>query len=269
MSKSSLQDLRSKSLWVAVAAEVLATAMLVIAGCGSCKHGDFVQISLAFGFSIATLVWAVGRVSGGHLNPAVTLGFLITRKISVVRAIFYWVAQIAGALAGAGILLGVTPDGQLANLGTSTPSGTTEGQTFGVELIITFVLVFAVLSCCDDRRTDLGGSIPLTVGLAIAMCHLWAVPYTGAGMNPARVFGPAVVSGTWDQHWCYWVGPIVGSIIAAVLYDFVFAVNASPAKLRGFFSKDYDDSQYGPDGQIQKAGEPDESTELKNAENAA
>lgn len=265
MSKSSLQDLRSKSLWTAVAAEALATCLLVIVACGSCKDGDTVQISLAFGFSIATLVWATCRVSGGHLNPAVTAGFLMTRKISIVRAIFYWVAQIGGALVGAGILRAVTPEGLLENLGTSSPSGVNVGQTFGIELIITFVLVFTVFSCCDDRRTDLGGSIPLTIGLAIAMCHLWAVPMTGAGMNPARVFGPAVVSGSWTHHWAYWIGPLAGGVLAAWMYDFIFAVNATLDKIRGFFARDYDDSHFGPSGKIHR-GDPDESAaELKTA----
>lgn len=262
---TSLEDLKSRRTYVAMAAELLATFFLVLIACGSCATWPHtgaptvVQISLCFGFSIATLVWCVCHVSGGHLNPAVTIGFLITRKISLVRSIFYIVAQLLGAIAGAGILKLVTPDGVLNNLGTSSPGADmSSGKTFGVELLITFVLVFTVFAACDNRRNDLGGSIPLTVGLAIAMCHLFAVPYTGAGMNPARVFGPALIAGEWKHHWAYWIGPIVGGIMAAIIYDHVFAVNATPSKSRGFIKRNYDDNRY--DRQGERAVDTDGAT---------
>ena len=269
----SLEDLRSRRTYVAVLAELLATFFLVLVACGSCaawfKGGvaqppTTVQISLCFGFSIATLVWCVAHVSGGHLNPAVTLGFMVTRKISIVRGLFYMVAQVLGAIAGAGILDILTPDSVLSNLGTSGPAaGYSAGKTFGVELLITFVLVFTVFSACDGQRSDRGGSIPLTIGLSIAMCHLWAVPYTGSGMNPARVFGPALISGNWKHHWAYWVGPLIGGALAALIYDFLFAVNATPAKLRGFFGRDYDDADYGKNGKTARGEMDDATAELK------
>jgi aquaporin-4 len=208
---------------------------------------DIVQISLAFGLSVATIVWAIAHISGGHINPAVTFGFLVTRKISVLRALLYVACQCLGALIGAGILKLVSPSEAQKSLGHSAPDDLMKIEhTLLVELLITFVLVWTVFATCDSQRTDMAGSGPLAIGLAIAMCHFWAVPYTGSGMNPARVFGVAIVSDNFDitVHWAYWVGPLIGAALAALMYDFVFAVNATGAKVRGFFSLGYDDSQF-------------------------
>jgi aquaporin-4 len=119
-----------------------------------------------------------------------------------------------------------------------------------VELLITFVLVWTVFATCDGQRTDLAGSGPLAIGLSIAMCHLWAVPYTGSGMNPARVFGAAAAGSDLKAHvhWVYWVGPLIGGALAALLYDFVFAVNSTGEKVRGYFTGGYDDSHYDKNG---------------------
>lgn len=173
----SLEDIRTKKLYTALAAEFIGVLILVLVGCGSCLHkesSNVVRISLVFAFSIATLVWATAHVSGGHLNPAVTLGFLVTRRITAVRALLYTVAQVAGALVGALLLKALTTNP--GNLCTSGPNfDVTSGQVFGIELLITFVLVWTVFATVDDQRTDLNGSGPLAIGLAIGMCHLWAV----------------------------------------------------------------------------------------------
>lgn len=170
---NSLDELKTKKLWLALLAEFLGVMFLVICACGACiGSSDIVQISLGFAFSIATLVWATAHVSGGHLNPGVTVGFLVARRITLARGLLYVAAQVAGALVGAGVLKVSVKDA--GNLCTST-SELGAGKVFGIELLITFVLVWTVFATVDGQRTDLSGSGPLAIGLAIGMCHLWAV----------------------------------------------------------------------------------------------
>nr|CAX48992.1 water-specific aquaporin [Lumbricus rubellus] len=284
MSTSSLQDLKTRRFWVALLAEFLGTLLLVLVACGSCAGytttytyrnqtdgsevvktkplpSDFVQISLAFGLSVATIVWSIAHVSGGHINPGVTIGFLVTRKISLVRAILYTAVQSVGAVLGAVILKLVSPPGLNDALGTTSPgNGVSIGQAFTIELFITFVLVYTVFATCDGQRQGFKGSGPLAIGLSISMCHLWAIPYTGSGMNPARAFGSALVAGKLEPgiHWVYWAGPLLGGALAGILYDFLFATNATLDKLKGFFTSDYDDSQYDSRGR-RSAADPNES----------
>src|SRR6218665_2022478 len=201
MSTSSLQDLKTRRFWVALVAEFLGTLLLVLVACGSCasfpvttpgyctvnqtlcfpektknRPGDFVQIALAFGLSVATIVWSIAHVSGGHINPGVTIGFLVTRKISLVRAILYIAVQTVGATLGAVILQLVSPTDRNDSLGTTLPGpGVGNGQAFTIELFITFVLVYTVFATCDGQRQGFNGSGPLAIGLSISMCHLWAV----------------------------------------------------------------------------------------------
>ena len=182
---SSKEEAQSPRLYVALLAELLGTLFLVLVACGSCSpfsapDTGVVRISLAFAFSIATIVWNTARVSGGHLNPAVTVGFLVTRRISVVRALLYVGVQMLGAVLGAAILLALSNDyGEFHDsLGTSSPpktGGVSGVQVLIIELLITFVLVWTVFATVDPRRTDLAGSGPLAIGLSIGMCHLWAV----------------------------------------------------------------------------------------------
>jgi len=243
MGKSSVEDLKTLAFWQACFAEFLGIMIFVLIACGSCISGsaDLVSISLCFGFSIASIVWAICHVSGGHINPAVTMGFLITRKISLARGIFYILSQVVGAIVGAVILNELFPHPQDSSLGSSLVSeGVDVEKAFGIEFFLGFIFVFVVLSSCDDGRSDRGGSIPLAVGLTIAMCHLCAVPYTGAGMNPARSIGPALISGHMDNHWLYWLGPIFGGCLGALLYDFVFASNASLDKFKAYFTIKYE-----------------------------
>jgi len=258
-------EFTKSSFWKALLAEFLGTLLLVFIGCASCvrynlsdpdlppptadptdtplvkclpdgNHDKIVQISLTFGLAVATIVWGIAHVSGGHINPAVTMGMLLARKITVVRAVLYIVMQSVGAVAGAALLRAVNPSylkNDLCNTGVS--ENISSGQAFGVEFIITFVLVFTVFASCDKKRKDLAGSAPLTIGLSVTLCHLAAIKYSGASMNPARSFGTAAVLSEWDNHWVYWCGPIFGGVVAGVLYDLLFAADSSVEKLKHMF----------------------------------
>ncbi|XP_032078908.1 aquaporin-4 [Thamnophis elegans] len=161
-------------------------------------------------------------ISGGHINPAVTVAMVCTRKISLAKSVFYIVAQCLGAIAGAGILYLVTPSSVIGGFGvTQIHAELSSGHGLLVELIITFQLVFTIFASCDSKRNDVTGSVALGIGLSVAIGHLFAISYTGA-MNPARSFGPAVIMGNWKDHWVYWLGPIIGATLAAALYQYVY-----------------------------------------------
>ena len=176
--------LKSVDVWRGVLAELICTSLLVVVGCGSCIGKDWesntptnVQISFTFGLAVATLVRCIGHVSGGHINPAVTIAMLVTRRMTFVRAFLYIIAQLAGALIGASILRSVTPVRFEGDLGLTTIS--TEVRPFPdavmVEGLITFALVFTIFASCDVNRNDVSGSIPVSIGFCVVFCHMFAV----------------------------------------------------------------------------------------------
>ncbi|CAM4692089.1 unnamed protein product [Leuciscus chuanchicus] len=223
----------TQEFWRAVSGEFLAMIIFVLLSLGSTINwtakqenpppADLVLISLCFGLSIATLVQCFGHISGAHINPAVTAAMVATRKLSLAKGVFYLLAQCLGAIVGAAILYGVTPESVRGGLGvTSVNTEISTGHAIVVELIITFELVFTVFATCDPKRSDLKGSAALAIGLSVCIGHLFAIPYTGASMNPARSFGPVVIMGKWQDHWVYWVGPLIGGILAAAVYEYLF-----------------------------------------------
>ncbi|KAK5906716.1 hypothetical protein CesoFtcFv8_004637 [Champsocephalus esox] len=223
----------TQEFWRCVSAEFFAMLLFVLLGLGSTinwgaiaedpRPADLVLISLCFGLSIATMVQCFGHISGAHINPAVTAAMVVTRKISLSKAIFYLLAQCLGSIAGAAILYGITPASVRGGMGVTTVhTSISVGSALVVELFITFQLVFTVFSTCDHKRNDLKGSSSLAIGLSVIIGHLFAIPYTGASMNPARTFGPAMVTWSWDHHWVYWVGPTMGGTLAAALYEYMF-----------------------------------------------
>uniref|UniRef100_A0A8P4KSI4 Aquaporin-4 n=1 Tax=Dicentrarchus labrax TaxID=13489 RepID=A0A8P4KSI4_DICLA len=197
------------SFWRCVGAEFFAMLLFVLLSLGSTinwgavsqdpQPPDLVLISLCFGLSIATMVQCFGHISGAHINPAVTAAMVVTRKLSLAKAVFYLLAQCVGAIVGAAILFGVTPASVRGGMGVNT--SISEGNALVIELFITFQLVFTVFATCDHKRNDLKGSSALAIGLSVCVGHLFAIPYTGASMNPARSFGPAVITWSWENHW--------------------------------------------------------------------
>ena len=174
-------EIRSYQFWKAVRCEFLITLLYVFIGCGSTiswerhKPPDDLKVALAFGLSSATLVQCVGHISGAHMNPAVTMAMLVTRNVTVLRAIFYLLAQCVGGIAGAGILYGVTPSVIHGPLGvTSIHADVAIGQAFGVEFMITFVMVFTVFANLDPKRADMG-SRSLAIGLSVALGQIFGV----------------------------------------------------------------------------------------------
>jgi MIP family channel proteins len=175
--------------------------------------------ALASGLIVATIIVGLGHVSGAHINPAVTVTFLVASEIDFFRALFYIGMQLLGAFSASSLLRSITPPPARGYLGmTRITAGISLPQAFVVEFIITFILCYTVHAICDKRRDDIGGSKALAVGFAVTLGCLFAGPYTGAAMNPARAFGPAAVMGLWENHWIYWFGPLSGSVTAALIY---------------------------------------------------
>ncbi|XP_051554018.1 aquaporin-1a.2 isoform X2 [Myxocyprinus asiaticus] len=222
------RELKSWSFWRAVLAEFVGMTLFIFIGIASAtgnKHNRYpdqeVKVALAFGLAIATLAQSLGHISGAHLNPAITLGLLVSCQISFFRAFMYVVAQMLGAVLASGIMFKVSPDPD-TTLGLNTLSnGVNAGQGFAIELFATFQLVLCVLATTDKRRTDVTGSAPLAIGLSVGLGHLVAISFTGCGINPARSFGPAVVLEAYKNHWIYWIAPMCGGVAAALVYDFL------------------------------------------------
>jgi MIP family channel proteins len=205
---------------------VFAGAGAIILAAGNVNIG-LVEIALAHGLAIGVMVSALGAISGGHFNPAVTAAMWVTRRIDSIGAAGYVVAQLAGAVLAALMLTLLYPEGlrAAANLGTPALGPTVDLlPAIGIEAVLTFFLVIVIFGTLVDRRAPLLGG--LAIGLVITMDILAGGPLTGAAMNPARAFGPALVSGNWADHIVWWIGPLVGAVAAGLLYHYVFAEEA-------------------------------------------
>lgn len=200
-------------------------AVLTGATDGTLTSARVLTIAASFGLAITVLVATVGHISGGHINPAVTLAALVTKRISVVNGAAYIVAQFLGAAAGAVVIAVMTPaamgGGAGNGAGTLGANGLAPGvsvaQGLLVEAVLTFALVFTVFGAAMDKR-GVGNVAAVAVGFVVLVAHLVAIPLTGTGINPARSFGPALVAGAWDNFWVFIVGPAIGAVAAALLY---------------------------------------------------
>ena len=184
-----------------------------------------VMISLAHGAAIGLMVYTFGHVSGAHINPAVTIPMMITRKIGIKDGIGYIVFQLIGGIIAAFAHKAFLPKGAQVNFGVQVgPSALLENNVMsglGVEMILTFFLVTVIFMTVVHKKAP-AGMYGLAIGGIIFLDHLIGVPLTGASMNPARTLGPAIASGFWEFHWIYWVGPIIGGIIAGLIMNYVF-----------------------------------------------
>lgn len=232
-----LAELRTLDLWRAVIGECLAVVFYVLLVCGAYSPWAgqptpperHLVISLVAGFAMTVLVHCFCQVSGGHVNPAVTIALAAMRRVSPLRALLLVLAQLGGGIAGAALLFGATSSGYSGDLGATVISRViTVGQGFGVEFLLSFVVVLAYFSAMCPHRRPSGGHPALIVGLAYLATTLVGLPLTGASMNPARSLGPAFVMNSWHAHWVYWAGPILGGLTAGFIHEFIFNPRRSP-----------------------------------------
>lgn len=222
----------------ALIAEAVGTFFFFFVGAGSIVLGDYLvaaggsgigllEVALAHGLALAVLASALGAISGAHFNPAVTLGVWIMGRIPAPRAVAYLVAQLLGAAAAGFALRWAFADvWQASAIGTpALGPGVSELSGVAIEAVLTALLVLVVIGTAVDARAPrLGG---LAIGLAVTADILVGGPLTGAAMNPARWFGPAVAAGAFDHWWVWWIGPLAGAVVAALVYRFGLA--ESPA----------------------------------------
>lgn len=204
-------------------AEFFATLILVVCGCGGIivesQHGSLGQlgVSAIFGTVVTIMIASVGHISGAHINPAVTLSFAATRHFPWRQVPPYVAAQLLGAATGAWLLKLLFGDG--TPLGATVPSGSV-AQALGFEILLTAILMFVIMAVATDTRA-VGELAAIAIGATVGLNALWGGPISGASMNPARSLGPALVSGTWQAHWIYWLGPLLGGLIGALAYQWI------------------------------------------------
>jgi aquaporin Z len=236
-------------------AEALGTLWLVFGGCGSAVFaaiflvGDtstgigFLGVALAFGLTVVTGAYAFGHISGGHFNPAVTLGVLAARRIDVPQAVVYIVAQVVGAIVAAALVLliaegtdaySLDDNGLAANgFGDHSPGGYDWSAAFVAETVLTFFFLLVILGVTG--RDALAAFAPLAIGLSLTLIHLVAIPITNTSVNPARSTGPAIFEAGWalEQLWLFWVAPILGGVLAGLVHRYVIEERAETEEAYG------------------------------------
>ena len=216
-------------------AELIGTAALVLIGCGSAviagQYIGFAGIAFAFGLTVLAMVYAIGSISGCHINPAITVAMFVAGKIKGKDAIGYIIAQCVGAIIGAGILLAIA-SGLLGysldvnglgqnGYGAQSPAGYAMWACFVAELVLTALFLLVILGSTSEKAPK--GFAGIAIGFSLVLIHLVGIPITGTSVNPARSLGPAVFVGgeALPQLWLFWVAPIIGGILAAVIWKYV------------------------------------------------
>ena len=221
-----------------LAAEFIGTFWLVLGGCGSAVLAaafpglgiGFVGVALAFGLTVLTMAFAIGHISGCHLNPAVTIGLWAGGRFKTSEILPYIISQVLGGIAGAGVLYliasgqaGFDLAGGFASNGYSdhSPGGYSLTSGFVTEVVMTFMFLMIILGATDERAPK--GFAPIAIGLGLTLIHLISIPVTNTSVNPARSTGPALFVGGWaiSQLWLFWVAPIIGAILAGFVYTFI------------------------------------------------
>lgn len=204
-------------------AETLGTFALVFAGPGAAAvdvaSGGAVTgvgVGISFGLIVMAMIFALGHISGCHINPAVTLAFLALGRIAPARATGYVLCQLAGATVAAIAIIAIL--GEEGDAGATVPRINGADAALWSELVLTFFLVFVVLAVATDSRAQ-GTMAAIAVGGYVGFAATGWGPVANASMNPARSFGPGLASGTWEAHWVYWVGPLAGAVLAAAVYE--------------------------------------------------
>ncbi len=219
-------------------AEVLGTFWLVFGGCGSAVLAaafpalgiGFTGVSLAFGLTVLTMAYAIGHISGCHLNPAVSVGLVVGKRFPAQELPAYVASQIIGGIMGAGVLwliatgkAGFDLSGGFASngFGEHSPGGYVLASCFAAEVVLTFFFLMIILGATDKRAPQ--GFAPIAIGLGLTLIHLIGIPVTNLSVNPARSTGPAIFVGGWaiEQLWLFWVAPIVGAALAGLAYNVV------------------------------------------------
>ncbi|KAL8149119.1 aquaporin PIP2-7-like [Apium graveolens] len=233
-------EISQRSFFQAIIAEFLATLLFLYVTIAtvighkkqatSCDGVGILGIAWAFGGTIFVLVYCTANISGGHINPAVTFGLLVARKVSLVKALAYMIAQCLGAICGAGLVKAIMehPYDMLGGGANSVSAGYSKASALGAEIIGTFILLLTVFSATDEQNNAqkpfISALLPLPIGFAVFIVHLATIPITGTSINPARSFGPAVIYNNhkvWNDHWIFWVGPFLGALAAALVYQFI------------------------------------------------
>ena len=223
------------TLSVRAVAEYIGTFWLVLGGCGSAVLAaafpgvgiGLLGVAVAFGLTVLTMAYAIGHVSGCHLNPAVTLGLAVSGRFKAADVLPYWIAQVLGAITAAALLYliasgkpGFDLGGGLASngYGEHSPGGYSLTAGFVTELTMTFMFLMIILGTTDRRAPQ--GFAPVAIGLALTLIHLISIPVTNTSVNPARSTGPALIVGGWalQQLWLFWVAPLVGAALAGTVY---------------------------------------------------
>nr|QKE23050.1 aquaporin 14 [Nothobranchius kuhntae] len=232
------RELRSRQFWSAMLAELLGTLLLVSAVLGTSVPGpDEAPVgplypAVALGAVIIAVGHCFGEISGAQVNPAVTLSLLATRKLDVLRALVYVSAQCLGACLGTLALYLALPLKTTADhFVNKVPIELNAAQALGIEMLCTFEMVFTIFSVEEQRRRESPEPGHLAIGLAHTAGVLIGARFSGASMNPARSLGPAIITGFWENHWVYWIGPVLGALLAGVSHEFFFARSASRQKL--------------------------------------
>jgi aquaporin NIP len=225
MSIDTVRDVDRPDVLRRACAEGIAAFALVFAGCGAiitdATHDGVLGatgVAAAFGLVIMVMIYATGHLSGAHINPAVTIAFTLTRHLPLRDAGAYVAAQFAGATAGALLLLAAWKD-QPASLGATLPSVGT-GTALVYEIVLTALLMFVIVAVATDTRA-VGAAAAIAIGGTVALDALLGGPLTGASMNPARSFGPALAAGEWHDFWIYVLGPVVGAALGASAYQLI------------------------------------------------
>ena len=220
-----------------IIAEFIGTLWLVLGGCGSAVLAasypelgiGFAGVAIAFGLTVVTMAYAIGHISGCHLNPAVSIGLYVGGRFNKKELLPYIIAQVLGGIAGAGILYlivsgkpGFEIGGFAANgYGTHSPDGYSLGAALITEVVMTFMFLMVILGATHSKAPK--GFAGLAIGLALTLIHLISIPVTNTSVNPARSTSQAVFTGGWaiDQLWLFWIAPIVGAVLAALVYKFI------------------------------------------------